>query len=52
MEDSRAQWTTFSNLNQWFDDAKVDLLSSGLVESKCVVDENGKVLSELDSVNY
>jgi hypothetical protein len=22
VEDARAQWTTFDNLNQWFDDAK------------------------------
>jgi hypothetical protein len=26
VEDTRAQWTTHDTLNQWFDDAKQDLL--------------------------
>jgi hypothetical protein len=29
VEDTGAQWTTFDNLNQWFDDAKKDLLKTG-----------------------
>jgi hypothetical protein len=31
VEDGRAQWTTHDNLNQWFDNVKADLLSSGMV---------------------
>ena len=47
VEDARAQWTTHDNLNQWFDDAKKDLVATGLVEDKAVLDENGKVVSEV-----
>jgi hypothetical protein len=35
--------TMHDNLNQWFDDAKADLLSTGLLDDKRVVDENGAV---------
>jgi hypothetical protein len=48
MDDSRAQWTTYSNLQQWFDDAKNDLIGSGLVIDAEVRDVNGVLLSELD----
>ena len=47
MEDARTQWTTHDNLNQWFDDVKKDLVATGLVEDKVVLDENGKVVSEV-----
>ncbi|KAI2510989.1 hypothetical protein MHU86_3461 [Fragilaria crotonensis] len=47
VEDARAQWTTHDNLNQWFDDAKKDLVATGLVEDRAVHDENGKVVSEV-----
>ena len=29
VEDATAQWTTFDNLNQWFDNVKKDLLTTG-----------------------
>ena len=29
VEDARAQWTTFDNLNQLFDDVKMDLIKTG-----------------------
>jgi hypothetical protein len=48
VEDARAQWTTHDNLQQWFDDVKMDLISSGLVIDREVYDENGLLLSELD----
>ncbi len=41
VEDARGQWTTYDNLNQWFDDVK------GLVEDKVVLDEDGKLVSEV-----
>lgn len=47
IEDARAQWTTHDNLNQWFDDAKSDLLRTGLVVDECVLDEMGGIISEL-----
>jgi hypothetical protein len=47
VEDARAQWTTHDNLNQWFDDAKKDLVATGLVEDRAVHDENGKLVSEV-----
>ncbi|KAI2493647.1 hypothetical protein MHU86_20900 [Fragilaria crotonensis] len=47
VEDARAQWTTHDNLNQWFDDVKKDLVATGLVEDKAVLDENGNVASEV-----
>jgi hypothetical protein len=47
VEDARAQWTTHDNLNQWFDDVKKDLVATGLVDDKAVLDENGNVVSEV-----
>ena len=47
VEDARAQWTTFDNLNQWFDDAKKDLLRTGLVDDIEVWDEEGNMVSEV-----
>jgi hypothetical protein len=41
MHDSCAQWTTFDNLQQWFHDAKNDLIESGLVIDAEVRDANG-----------
>jgi hypothetical protein len=35
------------NLNQWFDDVKKDLVATGLVEEKAVLDEEGKLVSEV-----
>ena len=48
MEEARSKWTTVLNLQQWFDDAKMDLIKSGLVINKEVRDEEGQLLSELD----
>jgi hypothetical protein len=40
--------TTYDNLNQWFDDVKKDILTTGLVVDKNVFDaENGALLSEV-----
>ena len=47
VEDARAQWTTYDNLDQWFDDAKKDLIGTGLVEDKVVLDKDGKLMSEV-----
>jgi hypothetical protein len=47
VEDARAQWTTHDNLNQWFDDVKADLLSTGMVVDEIELDENGQLLSEV-----
>ena len=48
MEEARSKWTTVNNLEQWFDDAKADLINSGLVIDREVRDEQGGLLSELD----
>ena len=48
VDDARAQWTTFDNLQQWFDDAKKDLIETGLVLDAEVRDANGVLISELD----
>jgi hypothetical protein len=48
MEDARSKWTTVDNLEQWFDDAKVDLINSGLVIDSKVSDAQGQLLSALD----
>jgi hypothetical protein len=48
IEDARAQWTTHDNLCQWFDDAKKDLLSTGLVIDKEVLNEEGEMVSEVE----
>ena len=47
VEDARAQWTTYDNLNQWSDDVKEDLIETGLVEDKVVLDKDGKLVSEV-----
>ena len=48
MDDARAQWTTYDNLNQWFDDAKSDIIATGLVEDKKIYDsESGELVSEV-----
>jgi len=47
VEDARAQWTTHDNLNQWFDDVKKDLISTGLVDDVMVLDDNGELVSEV-----
>ena len=48
VDDARAQWTTFDNLQQWFNDAKADLIETGLVLDTEVRDANGVLVSELD----
>ena len=48
IDDARAQWTTYTNLQQWFNDAKRDLIDSGLVIDQEVRDGNGNLISELD----
>ena len=47
VDDSRAQWTTHTNLDQWFDDAKNDLLSTGLVVDEEVFNGEGELVSEV-----
>jgi hypothetical protein len=47
VEDARAQWTTHDNLNQWFDDAKQDLVNTGLVIDEEVLDDKGAMVSEV-----
>jgi hypothetical protein len=47
LEDARAQWTTYDNLNQWFDDAKKDLIKTGLVEDREELDKDGERVSEV-----
>ena len=49
VDDARGQWTTQNNLQQWFDDAKRDLIQTGLVidrEVRCSV--TGDLISEVD----
>lgn len=49
MEDARSKWTIHDNLQQcWFNDAKKDLISTGLVIDREARNENGELLSELD----
>jgi hypothetical protein len=48
MEEARSKWTTVDKLEQWFDDAKVDLIKSGLVINSELRDSQGQLLSELD----
>ena len=48
VDDARGQWTTYSNLQQWFDDAKRDLIDTGLVIDREVRDNHGNLISELD----
>jgi len=47
VEDARAQWTTYSNQNQWFDDVKSDLLVTRMVVDENELDENGVLLTEV-----
>ena len=47
VEDARAQWTTHDNLNQWFDDVKKDLITTGLVDDEIVLDDDGQLVSEV-----
>ncbi|KAI2513446.1 hypothetical protein MHU86_920 [Fragilaria crotonensis] len=47
VDDARAQWTTFDNLNQWFDDVKRDLLTTGLVVDEEVFNNEGGLVSEV-----
>jgi hypothetical protein len=47
VEDARAQWTTFDNLNQWFDDVKKDLLKTGLVLNQQALNDECSVVSEV-----
>ncbi|KAI2493544.1 hypothetical protein MHU86_21011 [Fragilaria crotonensis] len=49
VDDSRAQWTTFTNLQQWFNDVKTDIINTGLVLDQEVRDPaSGMLISELD----
>jgi hypothetical protein len=48
VDDARAQWTTHQNLQQWFNDAKLDLIATGLCIDQEVRDVNGNLVSELD----
>ena len=48
VEDARASWTTHNNLDQWFDDARKDLIKSGLVKELEVRNPDGTLQSELD----
>ena len=47
VDDSRAQWSTHTNLDQWFEDAKNDLLSTGLVVDEEVFNDEGGLVSEV-----
>ncbi len=47
-DNARVQWTTQNNLEQWFDNAKRDLIETGLVLDGEVQDINGNLISELD----
>lgn len=45
VEDAHAQWTTYNNLNQWFDNVQKYLIGTGLVEAdKVVLDKDRKLL--------
>ena len=49
VDDSRAQWTTFSNLQQWFNDVKTDIINTGLVlDQELRHPTSGALVSELD----
>ena len=47
-EDARLRWTTYDNLQRWFDEAKADLIALGLAIDREVVDEKGELISEID----
>ncbi len=46
VEDAQASWTTDNKLNQWFDDARKDLIESGLVK-----EQESRILMELCSLS-
>jgi hypothetical protein len=48
VKDARAQWTTHNNLDQCINDARRDLLQSGLVTDDVILNDNGTVHSELN----
>ena len=48
INDGCARWTTFDNLQQWFDNGKKDLIKTGLVIDAEVRNANGVSVSELD----
>ena len=47
VEDATAQWTTFDNLNQWFDNVKKDLLTTGPALNRQVLNDEGAAVSEV-----
>ena len=49
MEDACSKWTPNDKLQQWFNDAKKDSISTGLVIERVERNRNGELLSELDS---
>ena len=51
VDDSRAQWTTLTNLDQWFNDARKDLLSTGLVVDEKMFNDEGGLVSEVHFKN-
>ncbi len=50
IEEARSKWTTVNNLEQWFNDAKVDLIKSGLVIDREVRDAGGNCFQKLTFV--
>ena len=48
IDDAWAQWTTYNNLEQWVDDAKQDLIETGLVKDAEVRDIDGNLNLELN----
>jgi hypothetical protein len=48
MEDAQSKWTIVDNLEQWFDDAMVDLVNLGLVIDNKVRVPQGQRLFDLD----
>jgi hypothetical protein len=48
VDNARSQWTSYQNLQQWFYDAKRDLIESGLCIDKEVRNGDGKLVLELN----
>ena len=48
VEDARAEWTTFENLDCWFTDAKQDVINSGLVIDETLLGKKGNIILELN----
>ena len=48
VEDAQAQWTTYNNLDQWFDDARRDHCQCGLETHNVILNDNGTAHSELN----